>query len=825
MINGRRFSSLFFVSLVLARCAFGQSPRVMDSGELAIALKKLTVLGSALLIAAHPDDENTAALAYLAKGRCVRTAYLAITRGEGGQNLIGSEQGELMGIIRTHELLAARGIDGAEQYFTSAIDFGYSKNSEETLRIWGHESTLADVVWIIRKLRPDVVISRFTPTQGGHGNHTSSAILAEEAFRAAGDPSRFPEQLKFVKPWKPKRLGWNVFRFQSGDASSPPNSVAFDVGTYSPLLGKSFTEIAGLSRSMHKSQGFGAAENRGTLPNYFQHTAGDTARQDLFDGVDLSWNRVQGGETVGMTLAEAYHSFDPKDPSALLPILLRAYGQLANLKDHYWVGVKRKELLEVIKSCAGLWVDALAADYSASPGGEVRVSVTHLNRSTFPFVVERVSLFAGRNDSLLNAPLLANKSVQAGFSFRIPSDAPLTQPYWLRESAEIGSYRIKDQSLVGTPENAPAFSANVVLIADKERLELDVPLRYRWVDPVEGEQYRPFEVVPAVALNLQEPVLVFPNLHPKKVEVELRSGTPQVAGTVRLKTPKGWSVQPAEIPFTMKEKNEAKVFAFQVKPTNGATTGMFSAEAEVGGKILAQGIRTIQYKHIPPQTLFPKSEGKLVRVDLHKDGQNLGYIMGAGDEIPAALRQVGYSVSLLTDEELAEGELSRFDAIIAGVRAYNTRPKLRMNQKRLMEYVERGGTYVVQYNTLQRGQTHDVGPFPLNISNARVTVEEAPVSFLMPTHSLLNVPNKITAEDFKGWIQERGLYFADKWDSKYEAVIASNDPGEKPLEGGLLVASHGKGRFVFSAYAFFRQLPAGVGGAYRLFVNLVSIGK
>ncbi|MBM4161664.1 MAG: PIG-L family deacetylase [Ignavibacteria bacterium] len=749
---------------------------------------------------------------------------MAMTRGEGGQNLIGPEQGELMGMIRTQELLAARRIDGAEQLFTRAIDFGYSKNSEETLRMWGRERTLSDVVWIIRKFRPDVVISRFTPTLGGHGNHTASAILVEEAFHAARDPSRFPEQLRDLSVWHPRRLVWNVFRFRQNEPI-PTNLVTLDVGTYTPLLGRSFTEIAGLSRSMHKSQGFGAAENRGSLLNYFQHVAGDSARGDLFDGIDLGWSRVKGGETVGRLLEEANGRFNPLEPSSVLPVLLKAYAELQKLSDSYWVDLKRTELLDVIKACSGLWIDALAADYLASPTLEVRLTVMLLNRSSFPVTVRSIAVPLGQKDSVLNVQLATNRSTQVPLSFRLPDTVPYSQPYWLLESPERESYHVLDQHLIGMPENPPAAVANVSLLLNDVPLELEIPVRYRWVDPVEGELYRPFLIAPAVMVNIRQNVTVFADLKTKEIEVSLRSGGAEVSGSVYLEVPKGWKVMPDRGQFELTEKSQEQVITFQITPTDGAMSGVVRAVAETNGRRMIRGIQTIEYKHIPPQVLFPLAEGKLVRIDVQRRGQNVAYIMGAGDEIPAALRQVGYALMLLSDEDIKGSDLSRFDAIIAGVRAYNTRAALRLSQKRFLEYVEKGGTYLVQYVTTQRGESENIGPYPFNVSRERVTVEEAPVSFVNPGHPILTVPNRITERDFEGWIQERGLYFADKWDPKYATVVASNDPGEEKKEGGLLVTRYGKGYYIYTGYAFFRQLPAGVPGAYRLFVNMISIGK
>ncbi|MGH2567569.1 MAG: PIG-L family deacetylase, partial [Bacteroidota bacterium] len=551
-----------------------QSPRTVDAAELQLAMKRLTVVGSALYVAAHPDDENTALLSYLAKGRLVRAAYLSVTRGEGGQNLIGSEQGELLGIVRTQELLAARRYDGAEQFFTRAIDFGYSKSSEETIRIWDHEKILSDMVWIIRSFRPDVMITRFAPTLGGHGNHTASAIIAEAAFQAAGDPAKFPEQLKFVQPWQPKRVVFNAARFLT-EQFDTSKAVTVDVGEYNPLLGKSYSEIAGISRSMHKSQGFGAGQNRGPQVNYFIHRVEEQAKADLFDSVDLTWSRVPGGKKVGALLEEASRTFQPHNPSASIHLLLQAYSEMAKLPADAWVTYKRSELLEVVKSCAGLWVDALASDYSAAPGTQVRVTASFIQRSNVSVTLERVGFPFSQSDTVLNRPLVNNVPMQIPSSISLPKEMQYTQPYWLQEKGSLGSYQVPEQRLVGLPENPAPLSINVAMLFDNVRVVFDVPIRYRWVDPVEGELYRPFEIVPPVAINLQERVYLFHNPDEKRVTVTLRSGGTNMRGEVRLIPPEGWSSRPSSIPFTLQRKGEELNVSFTVGVGSSTTNGSF----------------------------------------------------------------------------------------------------------------------------------------------------------------------------------------------------------------------------------------------------------
>ena len=828
-----RFNTAALLLLLVIPAARAQAPRALDAAETQAALRRLSVAGSVLYVGAHPDDENTALLAYLARGRGARTAYLSLTRGDGGQNILGTEKGALLGVVRTQELLAARRVDGAEQFFTRAIDFGFTKSPEETFRIWDHDAVLADVVWVVRRFRPDVMVARFPTTgEGGHGQHTASAILASEAFDAAGDPARFPEQLKQgVRAWRPKRLVWNVFNFRQEAPKDADKMLSVDVGGYDPLLGKSYTEIAAESRTMHMSQAQGTPARRGPAPNYFAHIKGEPAARDLFDGVDLSWRRYAGGEAAARLLEEAARAYDAADPPAALPALLRARRELAKLEiEEPLAEAKRAALDEVIRAAAGLWLEATAAEPFVTPGGEVRVTTTLVNRSGYPLKFESAGASSAGAD-VRREELKTNRPVTRERATRLTPDAAYSQPYWLREEPGKGLFKISDAGLVGAPEGPPALSVPATVVFGEgegsDAVTFNVPVLYRWTDRVRGDLYRPLAVVPEVAVALGEQTLVFPDRRPKQVRVTLRNNTgADAAGTLRLKLPAGWAASPSEIPATVKAKGEEFRATFDVTPPADASAAALAAEFESAGKTHTRGVVEIDYQHIPRQTLFPAARAEVVRVDLQRRGSRVGYVMGAGDEVPEALRQVGYDVTLLSDEDLEAADLSRFDAVVTGVRAYNTRAALRRQQKRLLEYVERGGTLVVQYNTPDRTlEGAQLGPYPLKITQDRVTDETAAVAPLAPADALLNAPNRITAADFEGWVQERGLYFAGEWDARYTPLFASHDPGAPDLKGSTLVARHGKGTYVFTALAFFRQLPAGVPGAYRLFVNMISAGK
>ncbi|HEY0144059.1 MAG TPA: PIG-L family deacetylase [Thermoanaerobaculia bacterium] len=816
------------ILLVLVTLAVSLSASAKSAAELQLALRKLTVVGSALYVAAHPDDENTAMLAWLSNDRLYRTGYLSVTRGDGGQNLIGQEKGELLGVIRTQELLAARRIDGAEQFFTRAIDFGYSKSPEETLRIWGHDAVLADVVWVIRRFRPDVIVTRFPTTgEGGHGQHTASAMLAEEAFKAAGDATKFPEQLKYVTPWTPKRIFWNRFSWTPIKPDDPvvAKSLRVDLGTYNPLLGRAYTEIAAESRSEHKSQGFGSAERRGTVINYFDHRGGDPAAADLFEGVDTSWSRFPGGEPVGRLLTQAANSFDASKPAASIPTLMEALQLLERLaaswKDNPYYEVKHAELLNAIRDCAGLAIDVSASDSTVVAGAEIPVSVTVVNRSDYPFQLSVVASPFAAPGKAPGTQLKNNQPVKTDIVLRLPSDTNVSQPYWLQKAPAEGLFQVSDQELIGRADNA-ALPITVSLTDDKQRtLIYTVPAIFRWTDPVQGEKTRDLDVVPEVTATFESGIYVYPTAAARPVTLHLRSFGAKNAA-VRLTTPAGWKSEPATQNVEFSGKGDEKTLTFTLTPPSADSTGNVTAEV---GNASGFGILDIDYEHIPAQRLFPASSAKLVRSDIRIRGRNVGYVMGSGDDVPGVLGQMGYAVTLLSDGDLDRADFARYDAIVLGIRAYNTRDRLKQAHARLMDYVANGGTVVVQYNTANQLDDLAVpapGPYPFKISRDRVTVESAPVQMLDATHPLLTAPNKITERDWANWVQERGLYFPSEWDPKYQTVIATNDPGEPSKPGGLLYAKHGKGAFVYTGYAWWRQLPAGVPGAMRLFANLVS---
>ncbi|MEK6477449.1 PIG-L family deacetylase [Catalinimonas sp. 4WD22] len=837
---------LFFLTYHFA--AIAQAPEKLSAAEIQLALKKLNTLGTALYVAAHPDDENQVVIGYLSQTKLMNTGYLALTRGDGGQNLIGPEIREKLGVLRTQELIQARSVDGSKQFFSRAIDFGYSKTAEETLELWDKDKILSDVVWVIRKFQPDVMITRFPPDErAGHGHHTTSGILAEEAFDLAADPEAFPEQLEYVDVWQPTRLVFNESSWMTEDIEKKSvgndSILSIDLGVYNPLLGKSVTEIAAESRSKHQSQGFGATGSRGADVEYFRHVKGEMANDELFDGINTSWSRVEGGEKVGQLLAQAYTAFRPENPAAAVPKLMEASEALNQLEDGYWKEVKRKELDRVIKACLGLYLEVRSgtnalsrrfrsnsrsgiAEYSTTPGDSVVFNVEAINRSDISVQLKEVSFTSINKDTTVNTALENNKSLEYKTDVLIPDNLPYSGPYWLRKPHDGFSFTVDDQQLIGLDDTPPAVEAIFELTVAGKPLDIKVPVVYKRNDARSGETYRPFVITPPVYVEIEGDVHVFAEQEAKTINVTVKAGKSGIEGKVSLDLPDGWASAPSSFDYSIGLKGQEEEFIFSVLPPQGQSVGEVKAVAEQNGKTYDQSMLTIAYEHIPTQTLFPTASAQLVKLDIRKEGETIGYIMGAGDEVPKALEEIGYSVSILGSEDMDVNQLSNYDAIMIGIRAYNTVGWLRYQNNKLLQYVENGGTLITQYNTGHMLLTQDFSPYKLNISRDRVADEKAEVRFLQEDHPLLNTPNKITKQDFENWVQERGLYFPDEWDEdKFEAVLSMNDPGEDPKQGSLLVAKYGKGYYIYSGLSFFRELPAGVPGAYRLLTNMISIGK
>ncbi len=818
---------IILLLIVSTSLIFSQPAESLNSSEIKIALQRLNTLGSVLYIAAHPDDENTAFLTYFNYAEHLRTGYLAFTRGDGGQNLIGEEQGDLLGVIRTQELLQARNIDGAEQFFSRAVDFGYSKTPEETLEKWGKEDMLSDIVWVIRKFKPDILVTRF-PTNGlgTHGHHTASAILAVEAFNISNDPNAFPEQLKFVQPWQPKRIFWNAWTPALNSMGITSDTlIKINLGEYNNLLGRSYTEISAESRSMHKSQGFGASGRRENLYNYFLELEGDPAKSDLFEGIDLSWNRVKGSEKVSKLLLQAETEFDFEKPAKILPLLTDAYYELQKLDDKYWVEIKSKELINVIKSCAGIWAEAVTDENLISPGSEIKVSAGFVVRSDIPIILKSVKIDYQQSDSTLNTKLVQGEMVTVERNISIPETAKYSQPYWLAEGNHKDIYIVNDQNLIGQPKtDYPLYAKFITQIYGIE-IDFRTPVFYRKNDRVKGEVYKRVDIVPEAVVNFNQDLYLIKNKDEKEINIIVRSIKGKLSGKVELLLEEGWNISPANYNFSFSEKGQEQEFKFVISSTDNNPSAIIKAEIDIDGKKLSKSLITLDYPHIQPQTVLFNAKAKILKLDIQKIAvKKIAYIMGSGDKIPNLLRDLGFSVDVFTNEPLTTELLQNYDVVIAGIRAYNTNQRLSADQKNILKYIENGGTFIVQYNTLG-DMVADPSPYKLTISRDRVTEEDAPVSIINPNHPILNYPYKINLEDFNGWIQERGLYFPNEWDNNFVPLLEMHDTGETPKTGALLFSKYGKGNFIYTGLSFFRQLPAGVEGAYKLFINLLSAGK
>lgn len=770
-------------------------------------LRAFRECGSVLYVAAHPDDENTQFLAYLSRGRGVRTAYLSLTRGEGGQNLIGPEIGDPLGVIRTQELLAARRVDGAQQFFTRARDFGFSKDFEQTLTRWDRKDVLSDVVRVIRQFQPDVIVTRFPPEGGGtHGHHTASTVLALEAFKQAGDPQAFPEQ--GLAPWQPKRIFWNSFR-GAGDGKA----LRLDIGGYLPLLGESLGEISALSRSNHRSQGYGSIGSRGSRPDDLLPLDNQPAGKDLFDGIDTTWGRYPGGEAIARLVDEAIAKFNPLEPVASVPALLAIHKVVADQPR------KLEALDRIIQDCLGLYVETASPVAEATPGETLHLRQTAILRADYP--VEWLEA---------NLALHPDQPVTRETDETLPADTPLTEPYWLREEGAPGMYRVDDPQLIGRPENAPVLPLTHHFRLGGETIAVpDFPVQVT-ADPAKGEVRRRLDVAPPVVLNVAHEVELFTPGAQRVVEVEVRAARAGQNGAVSLDAPAGWQVTPAAQEFRLAAVSDRARFAFKVTAPAQSVVAAITAQAKIGDVTYRNTRREISYEHIPFQLLQPPARFKAVCLELAIRGQRVGYLPGAGDRTAESLAAMGYAVTSLTTEDLTAERLRGFDAVVVGVRAFNVRTDLPIALPALFAYAEEGGNVVVQYNTPNELKVSRLAPFDLELSrdlpHNRVTNEKAPVTLLAPDHPAFNTPNKITPADFDGWVQERGLNFPSQWDHEhFTALLACSDPGEAPLASGLLVANCGQGHFVYTGLSFFRQLPAGVPGAYRLFANLVSLGK
>tara|TARA_Y100000817_G_scaffold313989_1_gene311472 strand:+ start:3314 stop:5791 length:2478 start_codon:yes stop_codon:yes gene_type:complete len=819
-------SLLIILFYFISNQILSQSNNFYSASNISSMLEKLDVFGKVLYIAAHPDDENTRLIAYLANEKKYETAYLSATRGGGGQNFLGTHLKDNLGLIRTQELLEARKIDGGQQFFTSAIDFGYSKEPIETLNFWNEEKILSDFVWIIRKFRPDIIITRFNQTPYiTHGHHTASTMLADKAFNLAGDPSAFPEQLKHVKIWKPKRLMWNTSRrFFNLDDYDIDKMIKIDVGVYNNKIGKSYNEIASESRSMHKSQAFGSLRRRGSEVELIVHTQGVKAENDIMDGVDTSWDRIKPNNALKSYLRQAKDSFNIDKPYQIIDYLSLAHRELNRVFDIDWRSIKKNEIKNLIKASSGLFFEALSNVELASYGEEVKIKFDVINRSPYPIKLDKIQL--NEKEFIIDDSLKNNKLFSVEKSFQLPLEHEVSEKYWLKNPSEFGSYNIDDQKLITEPDNKPVLEAKFIFKVNGQQISYISPVTYKLNSPINGDEYRPFNIGNPIYLNPKNDLEYLVNTNKKNLEVEVISGANNISARIYLDAPEGTKVNPEFYDINFKNNNEKKLLNFNVSLSdNKNSINKVSYKAKIDDKIFSRGINKIIYSHISHQTRFPKSEVSLIKFDLNVKAKNIAYIMGSGDKIPESLSLVGYKVDLFEKNDINIDNLKDYDALIVGVRAFNSDKSLLDIKPQLMNFMESGGNVIIQYNTSRNLDVNKFSPYPFTLSRNRVSQENAPVRIINSKHPALNYPNKISLEDFNGWVQERGLYFPNSWSNDFETIISSNDKGESPNNGGILISKVGEGYFVYTSYSWFRQLPAGVSGAYKIFTNLISLGK
>ncbi|MEO5783694.1 MAG: PIG-L family deacetylase [Ginsengibacter sp.] len=807
---------------------FSQSPKTYTSSEILLQIKKLNVLGSVLYVGAHPDDENNALLPFLANEKLYRTGYLSLTRGDGGQNLIGDEQGIELGLIRTQELLAARKVDGAEQFFTRAYEFGFSKSADEALRIWDREKILSDVVWVIRQFQPDVIIKRFPPdARAGHGHHAASAILADEAFIAAADPKKFPEQLKYgVKLWQAKRIMWNTFNFGSINTTSE-DQLKIDIGGFNSLLGKSYGEMGGEARTMHKSQGEGRPRNRGQSFQYFVTTAGDPAKSDLMDGVVTDWKRINGGEAIGSMINNIISNYKADQPELSVPALVKLYQSIKSLPQNNWTVKKISEVQQLIEECSALYAEATSSQQKVVQGDSLKINLVVIERKNIPVSLKKIKV--ENFDSSFSFSLSSNQNLSIAKTIAVADNKKISQPYWLEYPLVGGTFEVRDQMQIGKAENDPSFEAMFIVNIAGEDFNIKRPVQYRVIDPVKGDVYQPIPVLPKIELSFTKDNFISLNNLPVKVEAKIKSVGTNDAIPIQpsVQYSKSWKVKSNYSSLNNMPNKETNWFE-NFSSVSNETNTTEEILLKTSGNKYDSYTKTISYDHIPTITYFPKAKANLVKLDIKIIGKKIGYIIGAGDKVPQALDQMGYDVKTLSEADLTDDNLQQFDAIITGIRAYNIYEYITNKNDVLNRYVENGGNLIVQYlKSNQVGAKRvKVGPYPFIIDGgSRVTEEDAKVNFLLPSHAVLNYPNKITEKDFEGWVQERSTYQALQLDPHYETPLGMNDKNEQQSNGSLAIAKYGKGNFVYASLVFFRQLPAGISGAYRLMANLIALPK
>ncbi len=795
-----------------------------SSNEIYLKLKKLNFLGSVLYVAAHPDDENTSLISYLSNELHAHTSYLSLTRGDGGQNLIGKELNDLLGVIRTNELLQARAIDGGNQFFTSAIDFGFSKNSNETLKIWPKNIILEEVVRLIREIKPDIIINRFDHRRDGqtHGHHTASAILSKEAFNISDNPKFYSGQLDSLQLWKPFRQYVNISWWRYGsrekfNSINKDNFIKVDITKYNFLTGRTNSEISALSRSQHKSQGFGRSPRLEKESEFLELIGGlENKSNRIFEGIDTTWNRIEGGKKIKILIDQIIAKFDFEKPEKSVKNLLEVFNEINKLKSSVWTIRKLREVKEIIKLCLGIkMITNTDFDYG-NKGEEIDLDVKILNNSNYPINISKV------NNKFKNSYLKPNELYQDNIKFKLPNE--FNTPYWLIKGQKNGRFVI-DKKYTNQPRSE-IVSLPIELKIFETVLDYKVEVNQRLNDAIKGEVINPFYVVPKIAVNFKKDKYLFIDTEQEKIIIEVKNLSSGFKGKIKLNSPAGWEIDKNYIDFYLTERGETKNIEFQIRPSDNSEDGILSVSILSNDKIIADeslSIFNIEYDHIPKQYIIKPFFSKIKKLDLVIPRKKVGYIMGAGDLVYENLKSIGVNIELIDINVIENGDLDRFDTIIMGIRAYNVNDELSSKNELLFDYAKRGGNLLIQYNTTRNLLTNKLTPFYLNLSRDRVTEEDSPVKILTPLHRALNFPHKITSEDFENWVQERGLYFPNKWDKSFIPLLSMNDKNENEKQGSVLIGNYGKGKVIYTGLSFFRQIPSGVAGAYRLLINLISL--
>ena len=798
------------------------------SNQIFLNLQKLNVLGNAMYLAAHPDDENTRLISYLTHEKNFRTTYLSLTRGDGGQNLIGTELGASLGVLRTLELLRARSVDGGNQWFTRANDFGFSKHPDETLTFWNEDEILKDIVHAIRKFKPDFIINRFSTKNPGetHGHHSASALLADKAIILAADPAyKIPGSP--YPAWQVNNMFFNTSYFfyksqEEFDKADKSELYKVDCGLYYQLLGLSNGEIAAKSRSMHRCQGFGSAYSRGSSMEYLELLTGHGPKDKTkpFDDVNTGWTRIEGGQAIGQQLENVIQHYDFNNPAKSLPQLIEIAKLIPKVQDPFWREIKTADINSIILDCMGFYTEAVTNQKTVCPGDSIAVNMEYVVRAEVPFKLEQISLLGNNLTSSVNE-IPYNKSMKETFKIKIAASTQLTSPYWLQGKSSPMMYDVRNRELIGRPENVYPLTGTLKLKIYDYDLTLPINILYKDVDPAYGQRYGEVQVIPPVAINMKDNAIIANRNGETQIHCTVYGFKPDVSGQLKLDLPKGWKSIPESYLVNLKLKNESKDFTFQIKGPVYEGIDSVGAQLFSDGILYNRGFQEIKYEHVPYRIINISNKIPMSVLPPVHSKELIGYIEGAGDLVFQSLRSAGYHIELISPEQFDLEHFKQYKSILVGIRAFNVLDNAAILNKNLNEYAASGGRVIVQYNTNRGLNVKNIGPYDLSLGRSRVTDEHAEVKILQPNHPIFNKPNKITEKDFNYWVQERGLYFADKYSEQYQPLLEMKDKGEPNHLGSLIYADYGKGSYIYTGLVFYRELPAGIPGAYRLIENLL----